>query len=151
MKLVARIPPLVAAMRRRARRDPERSARRSIPDPALRARTLADPESSALMTALTLSTLDRMALRLAGTENDIRVTRGTAYPLERIAVPALVVHGTQDRMVPFARHGKVLAERIPGAELLAVESGDHVSIFTHRTLCRERVGAFLRAHHAPAA
>ncbi len=91
-----------------------------------------------------------MALRLPGTENDIRVTRTTAYPLEQIAVPVLVVHGTADRLVPFAQHGQVLATRIPGAELLAIDGGDHVAIFTHRAQVRARVTQFLR-QHAPTA
>jgi pimeloyl-ACP methyl ester carboxylesterase len=150
MKLVARVPPLVAMMRRKVARDPERAARRSIPDAALRARTVADPEAGPLLAALQLSTMDRMSRRLAGTENDIATTRGDLrIDLERIAVPVLVVHGTADRAAPFAQ-GRQIAARVPGAELLAVEGGDHVSIFTHRDLARERVCRFLLAH-APAA
>jgi pimeloyl-ACP methyl ester carboxylesterase len=87
----------------------------------VRAGTLHDPDAGPLFTALLRSTSDRMALRLPGTENDIRVTRTTAYPLEQIGVPILVVHGTAERLVPFAQHGQVLATRIPGAELLAIE------------------------------
>jgi pimeloyl-ACP methyl ester carboxylesterase len=150
MKLTARCGPLVAAMRRKAASDPERAARRSIPDPALRARTLADLEAGPLLHALQLSTLDRMRLRLPGTENDVAVTRGAlALDLERIAVPVLVVHGTGDRVAPFAQ-GQAMASRIPAAELLALEGGDHVAIFTHREQARARVAEFLRAH-APAA
>lgn len=150
IKLLARWPGFGARMRRRAERDPERAARRSIADPAVRARTLRDPEAGPLFTALTASTLDRMALRLPGTENDIVVTRTTDYPLERIQVPVLVVHGTADRMVPFELHAKPLAARIPGAELLAVEGGEHVGIFTHRDEVRARVARFLGAHAPPA-
>jgi pimeloyl-ACP methyl ester carboxylesterase len=150
MKLMARWPALVAAMRRRAERDPERAARRSIPDPALRARTLQDPEAGPLLAALQSSGLDRMALRLPGTENDIATTRSDlSFPLERIAVPVLAVHGTADRMLPFAQSRSLVA-RVPGAELLAIEGGDHVSIFTHRAEVRARVARFLRAH-APSA
>ena len=139
-----------AALRRRAERDPEAAARRSIPDPVLRTRTLQDPETGPLFMSLLGSTSDRMALRLPGTENDIRVTRTTTYPLEQIAVPVLIVHGTADRLVPFAQHGKTLATRIPGAELLAIEGGEHVAIFTHRAAVRARVTQFLR-EHAPTA
>jgi pimeloyl-ACP methyl ester carboxylesterase len=96
--------------------------------------------------ALLQSTSDRMAQRLPGTENDIRVTRSTAYPLEKIAVPVLVVHGTADRLVPFAQHGQALAARIPGAELLAIEGGEHVAIFTHRAAVQAQVTQFLRRH-----
>jgi pimeloyl-ACP methyl ester carboxylesterase len=137
------------AMRRKAERDPRRAASRSITDPEVRARTLRDPVASALLSELVSSTLERPALRLAGTENDIAVTRSTEYPLERLEVPVLVVHGTADRVVPFGAHGKRLAERIPGAELLAIAGGEHVGIFTHRDEVRARVTRFLR-QHAPA-
>jgi pimeloyl-ACP methyl ester carboxylesterase len=73
----------------------------------------------------------------------VAVTRARTYPLARIAVPVLVVHGTRDAAVPFAQHGKVLAERIPGAELVALEGGEHVAIFTHRDEARARVVPFL--------
>jgi hypothetical protein len=42
-----------------------------------------------------------------------------------------------------------MSKRIPSAELLALEGGDHVAIFTHHGEARARVGGFLLAH-APA-
>lgn len=132
-------------MRRKVARDPERAAARSIPDPELRARTLADPEAGPLFLELLQSTLDRPALRLDGTENDIVTTRTRDHPLERIAVPTLVVHGTADSAAPF-EHGRALATRIPGAESLLIDGGEHVTIFTHRDEVRARVTAFLRRH-----
>jgi pimeloyl-ACP methyl ester carboxylesterase len=136
-------------MRAKAARDPARAAGRSIEDPEVRARTLQDEEVTALLGELVTSTLDRPGLRIAGTENDIAVTRRAAYDLERVAVPTLVVHGTADRLVPFGAHGRALADRIPGAELLAIEGGEHVAIFTHREEVRWAVARFLRGH-APA-
>jgi pimeloyl-ACP methyl ester carboxylesterase len=146
MKLAARWPGFGRAMQKRAERDPERAARRSIADPVVRSRTLKDPVAAPLFTALTRSTLDRMGLRMRGTENDIAVTRTTDYPLEQISVPLLVVHGTADQMVPFAPHARAFLMRVPGAQLLAIEGGEHVSIFTHRAEVRERVTKFLREH-----
>lgn len=146
MTFLARWPPIVNAMRKRAARNPERAASRSISDPAVRARTLADPEVGPLFKALLASTSDRVEQRLAGTQNDIAITRGTTYPLEAIRVPTLVVHGTQDPLVPFERHAKALVSRIPGAELVRVDEGEHVAIFTHNQEVRERVARFLRAH-----
>jgi pimeloyl-ACP methyl ester carboxylesterase len=146
MKLAARCEPMVAAMRRKISRDPERAAARSIPDEALRARTVRDPEAGPLLLALQLSTLDRMRLRLPGTENDVATTRGNlSLELERIEVPVLIVHGTSDRAAPFAQ-GRSMSARIPGAELLAIDGGDHVAIFTHREQARSRVAAFLLGH-----
>lgn len=151
MKLAARCGPMVAAMRGKAERDPEAAARRSIRDPAVRARTLRDPDAGPLLRELQLSTLDRMRLRLPGTENDVAVTRGElSFPLERLEAPLLVVHGTQDGAAPFAQ-GQELAARVPGAELLAVDGGEHVTIFTHRDLVRARVARFLLEHAPPPA
>jgi pimeloyl-ACP methyl ester carboxylesterase len=146
LRLAARWPWLAASMERKAAaRDPEAAAARSIPDPALRERTLRDPGAGPLFRELLASTSDRMALRLPGTLNDVAITRAREYPLERIAVPTLVVHGTEDPHVPFERHGKRLAERIPGAELVALEGGGHAAIFTHRDEARARVVRFLEA------
>jgi pimeloyl-ACP methyl ester carboxylesterase len=138
-----------ARLRRRIERDPESAAQRSIRDPDLRARTLADPEAGPLFRTLLTTTCDRMALRIEGTKQDVLVGRAPTPPLEDVRVPTLVVHGTEDRVVPFAQHGAVLARRIPGAELLQIDGGEHVAIFTHRAPIKARVDAFLRAH-APA-
>jgi pimeloyl-ACP methyl ester carboxylesterase len=146
LRVAARWPWLAASMERKAKCDPEAAVRRSIPDPAVRERTLADPGAGPLYRELLASTSDRMALRLPGTLNDTAVTRARDYPLERIAVPVMVVHGTNDALVPFAKHGYVLAGRIPGAELVALEKGEHVAIFTHRDEARARVVRFLAAH-----
>ena len=151
MKLLVRLPWFVAAMRRRTERDLERAARPSTADPVVRARTVRDPQAGPLLKALLVSTFDRVELRLPGTENDIRVTRTTTYPLEQMAVPVLVVHGTGDGSVPFTQHGKSLAARIPAAELLAIEGGEHVAIFMHHNEVRARVTRFLREHLPPGA
>jgi len=144
LRLLARCGPLTAAMRRKVAADPERAASRSVHDPDLRRRTLADPEAGPLFTALLLSTAERMGERMAGTRNDIARSRGPAdYPLERIACPTLVVHGGADALVPVA-DARRLAARVPGAELMEIDGGEHVAIFTHRDAVRRRVGAFLR-------
>lgn len=44
--------------------------------------------------------------------------------LGRLTVPAAVVHGAGDRIVPLAA-GRLLAERIPGAELVTVRGQGH--------------------------
>lgn len=143
MKPLVRWPAFVAMMKRRTQRDLERALRRSISDPVIRARTVQDPEVRLLLEEVITGVFDNITLRLPGTDNDIRITKTTTYPLEQIAVPVLVVHGTEDRLIPFAQHGKLLEARIPGAELLAVEGGEHMAIFTHRDEIRERVARFL--------
>ena len=143
MKLLVRCPVSVAMIKKRTNKDLERALRRSIPDPAIRARTVQDPQVRPLIEEVIMGVFYRITLRLPGTDNDIRITQTTTYPLERIEVPVLVVHGTEDRLVPFTQHGKSLAERIPRAQLLAVEGGEHMAIFTHRDEIRARVTRFL--------
>ena len=140
---LARFPAVVSRMRKKAADDPEGAARRAIPDPALCAQTLNDPEVGPLLREHLASTLERMADRLPGTRNDIRQSRAPfAYPLERIQAPALVVHGAKDEAVPFA-NAESLAARLPRGELLAIPDGRHVSLFTHRRLIQPRVSRFL--------
>jgi pimeloyl-ACP methyl ester carboxylesterase len=143
MKWTARFPLLVDMLRRKAAANPASSARRSITDPALRERTVSDPEAGPLMLALQLSTMNRMAQRLPGTENDILQSRlPFAYPLEQVSVPTLVVHGTADHAVPFAQ-ATSLAKRVPRAEILTIDGGEHVALFTHLHEIRTRILQFL--------
>ncbi len=44
--------------------------------------------------------------------------------LAKLDIPTLVVHGTEDRNLPYP-HGVALAEAIPGAELMALEGAGH--------------------------
>lgn len=144
MKLLLRLPGFAKSIEKKASANMDAAASRSIPDPVVRARTLNDPEAGPLFVELLKSTSNRMSQRLTGTENDIAVTRRTDHPLEDITVPTLVIHGTADSVVPFDKHGRVLAARIPNARLLAIEGGEHVSIFTHREQVRQTVAEFLR-------
>jgi pimeloyl-ACP methyl ester carboxylesterase len=49
---------------------------------------------------------------------------GPARPLEELAAPLLVIHGTADPLLPYP-HGVALAEAVPGAELVTVDGGGH--------------------------
>lgn len=145
MKWFARIPGLAWLLRWRAAKDPARAARRSIPDPAAAARTLADPEAGPLFRALLSGTFDRLRERLPGTLNDMDVFSAQAdIAGADIAVPVLIVHGVADRVVPFA-HAARLAEEIPNAALMPIAGGEHVCLFTHMRAIRERVAAFVAA------
>ena len=65
------------------------------------------------------------------------------YPLEQVLAPTLVVAAKDDPLALFANSGR-MAERIPGAELLAVESGGHM-LLGNQDLVDERIHAFLGA------
>jgi pimeloyl-ACP methyl ester carboxylesterase len=146
MKYLARCPWFAKMFRQRAARNLTGVAQRSIRDPEILARAVNDADTWPLFSALLLSTFDRMAQRLDGTTNDIEITRRVTFPLENLDVPVLVVHGTQDRQLPFEVHAKMFETRVPQVELLAVEGGEHVAIFTHRTLVRAKVTEFMQRH-----
>jgi pimeloyl-ACP methyl ester carboxylesterase len=150
-KLLLRLPGVASAARRRVLQDPESAARRSVTNPELFDRLRGDAAGWALLRELQASTTDRMFKRFPGTDNDIHVSLTRSYPLEDIAVPTLVVHGSADPMVPFERNGRVFAKRIPGSKLLVLEGGEHAAIFTHRREAQAEVAAFLSANAAVSA
>jgi pimeloyl-ACP methyl ester carboxylesterase len=132
--------------RKKAERDLKAVAKRSIRDPEILARTISDADTWPIFSTMLLGTFDRMGQRLEGTENDIEITRTATYALENLDLPVLIVHGTQDQLVPFKVHAKMYEARLPNAELLAVEGGEHVVIFTHRNMVRAKVFEFMRSH-----
>jgi len=146
MKYLARWPFFVKKFRQKAEKDLAAVAKRSIRDPEILARTINDPDTWPLFSALLLSTFDRMGQRLDGTENDIEITRTATYALENLDVPVLVIHGTEDRLVQFEVHAKMYETRVPNVELLAVAGGEHVAIFTHRNMVRAKVTEFMQGH-----
>lgn len=146
LKLMARLPWLTARLCEKAAQYPEESARRAIRDAELCRRTLADPVAGPMLTELQLSTMENMPGRLPGTQNDVvQSRRPFEYPVEQIVAPVLLVHGTVDEVVPFS-DSRSLAGRLPRAELLALEGGPHVGLFTHLHEIRGRVRPFLEGH-----
>ena len=141
LKGIGQFPALFRFMQRIKNHDLETNLKRSISDPETLNRVLQDPAVRPLLEELI--DVKQGDKRLQGTFNDVNATRTLDFPLESIRVPVLVVHGTQDPFVPFEEHGKVLTQRIPHAELVAVEGGEHVAIFTHRNWVRDQVVRFL--------
>ncbi len=143
MRLAARVPWLVKQMRKKFDQNMDKSLRRSVTFPDLAEKMLNDPKMMAFFQELTHAGFDQMAKRMPGTMNDIRITRTTGYPLERIETPTLVVHGTHDPIVPFEAHGKTLSKRLPNSTLCLAQRGEHMTIFTHNAQVRQAVGDFL--------
>ena len=48
-----------------------------------------------------------------------------------MAVPTLVLHSRRDARVPF-EHGQMLAQAIPNARFVALESRNHLILFMSR-------------------
>ena len=63
-------------------------------------------------------------------------------PVEAIDVPALVVHGDRDGVIPVA-NGRLLASRLPHAELVALPGQGHVPMLEQPAAFAELVCGFL--------
>lgn len=122
------------------------SARRSISSRAMRARVLKDPKAGPLLRETVLGAYCEPGRRFAGYDNDLEQIRSMPeYPIHQITAPTLVIHGTDDRSVPFA-HAEYAANSIPGAVLVSVRGGEHVCSISHRDVIRPWLIGFLEAH-----
>ncbi|WP_225334180.1 alpha/beta fold hydrolase [Halomicrobium urmianum] len=62
--------------------------------------------------------------------------------LDEVDVPALVLHGTDDRVVPV-ENGRLLADGLPDARLETVAGGSHLFFVERNELVNERLLSFL--------
>jgi pimeloyl-ACP methyl ester carboxylesterase len=53
------------------------------------------------------------------------------FELAGISVPVLLLHGRQDKFVPFG-HGQWLASHIPGVEARLLDDDGHLTLLEHR-------------------
>jgi 3-oxoadipate enol-lactonase len=73
------------------------------------------------------------------------VAQDRAAPLEKIAVPTLVITGDEDRVYPLALTQR-MAQRIPNSELVVLESCGHLSNLEQPERFNEVVLDFLNRH-----
>lgn len=59
--------------------------------------------------------------------------------LPKIDVPALVIHGVEDQIVPIGITSKVAAQLLPCSELVEIQGGHHGILATHEDLIVERL------------
>jgi pimeloyl-ACP methyl ester carboxylesterase len=64
------------------------------------------------------------------------------FELAQISVPVLLLHGREDKFVPFG-HGQWLAARIPGVEARLLDHDGHLTLFENRV---GEVHAWLSGH-----
>jgi pimeloyl-ACP methyl ester carboxylesterase len=104
-----------------------------------------DANKKALLKRL-MKSIFPMSLRLKGALNDVRqVALMPIYPLEKIAAPALVIHGESDSIVPFAQ-GKWSASKIPNSKFMSIVNGEHFSFITHIEKIKPAMIEFLKSH-----
>lgn len=68
----------------------------------------------------------------------------TGYPLEEITVTVLIVNAVDDPLTLY-ENAQSMAERIPGAKLLTIESGGHM-LLGHEERIRTEIVAFLEEY-----
>ncbi|MFC5061903.1 alpha/beta fold hydrolase [Actinomycetospora atypica] len=94
------------------------------------AEVLADPEKRRFVLDLGPTSVADAARR-AGYRNDLaRFAAITSLELERIAAPTLLVQGSADSDLP-PEQSDFAAATIPGAELLTLDTGTHLALYTH--------------------
>jgi pimeloyl-ACP methyl ester carboxylesterase len=143
---------------KRADRDPAASLgwlleRSSTAEPVARA-TLANglaarPEVRAWVEGL-MQSFAPLSPRETGTRNDLLQSQSLGeYPLARLAVPVLVMHGELDSCVPIADAEAAVA-KIPGARLVRIpEAGHLLPLSPDGAKVGETLAAFLQNPTAP--
>jgi pimeloyl-ACP methyl ester carboxylesterase len=121
-------------------------ARALVPDAKSRAEILSDPRKLSALMTLAQAGILLPAQRRLGSRNDVEQSATLPlFPVETIRVPTLVIHGTDDNLVLYT-HGQFVAERVPGAELYAINDGTHAILVTHIDQVLARLFAFLGKH-----
>jgi 3-oxoadipate enol-lactonase len=73
------------------------------------------------------------------------VAHDTNVRLGQIELPALVIHGTVDELLPV-QNGRLIAERIPGAQLEILDDVGHLFFWERPRLAAELLRAHAAAH-----
>jgi pimeloyl-ACP methyl ester carboxylesterase len=106
-------------------------------DVADQMKTLLTPTDAAVLTGdfaeyLVDSSRDGLAPGSQGFWDDSwALSAPWGFDLADISVPVLVMHGRQDKFVPFS-HGEWLAGHIPGAEARLLDHDGHLTLMAHR-------------------
>jgi pimeloyl-ACP methyl ester carboxylesterase len=126
-----------AAARAKTEKDREQFLAASTSDIVAGMATLLTPTDAAVFTGeradyLAWSMKDGLAPGPEGWwEDGLAETGPWGFGLDQIAVPVLVVHGRQDKFVPFG-HGEWLAAHVPGAEPMLLDNDGHLTLETDR-------------------
>jgi non-heme chloroperoxidase len=64
--------------------------------------------------------------------------------IPRIDVPALIVHGTEDNILPIDATGRRFAKALPSADYVEIDGAPHGLLWTHAAEVNEALLAFLK-------
>jgi non-heme chloroperoxidase len=64
--------------------------------------------------------------------------------IPKIDVPALIVHGTADNILPIDSTGRLFAKALPSAQYVEIEGAPHGLLWTHAAEVNEALLAFLK-------
>lgn len=136
-----------AAARAKGVKDRAELLAASPDDVAAGFQTLLTPTDAAVLTGelasyLVASLRDGLAPGSEGWWEDDCVIRPWGFRLADITVPVLLLHGRQDKFVPFG-HGEWLAAHIPGVEARLLDNEGHLSLAQNRV---PDVHAWLSGH-----
>lgn len=92
-----------------------------------------------------LQSLHRPAEGLRAQRRAVLEYEGSQLRLGSIRSPTLVIHGSDDRLVPV-RYGEELARLIPGAELVVLPGAGHMYITDATQAANSAVLSFLATH-----
>ena len=68
---------------------------------------------------------------------------------DEIRLPLLIIHGAQDRLVPFWNHGRRVLPVVPQAQLVLIEGAGHALHHTHKAQVVAAIEQFLAHPQAP--
>src|SRR5487761_62489 len=137
-----------AAARAKAETDREELLATSPSDAAAGMESLLSPTDKAVLQGgiadyLIGSTQDGVGLSSEGWwEDNCALALPWGYDFAAISVPVLLMHGREDKFVPFG-HGRWLAGQIPGVQARLLDSDGHLTLLEHRI---PEVHAWLAAH-----
>jgi len=93
-----------------------------------------------------LRSLFLMQLNRAGLENDVsQLLALPKYSLGAVAVPTLVMHGTNDQIVPIS-HAQFIARQVPFVTEVSIPGGGHLFFAQQRDLLMPKVIEFIETH-----
>jgi pimeloyl-ACP methyl ester carboxylesterase len=136
-----------AAARAKTDKDREEMLATSPADAASGIESLLTPTDAAVLNGelaeyLVSSSQDGLAPGSQGWWEDNCMIRPWGFDLAGITVPVLLLHGRQDRFVPFG-HGEWLAAHIPGVEARLLDDDGHLTLLRNRI---PEVHAWLSEH-----